>query len=125
MPLEAFAENLGDRSALCEAAEAAERPARTRASAIGKAGKASDFISVDLFGEPLDPRFGLAGRPRHRPTEATRVRVRELHQAGAKQDAIAKAIGLSVPTLRMNYHSELECSSAVARRRAALDQAKG
>lgn len=75
---------------------------------------------LDLFGEPLiEPRG--QGRPRHVPTEATRQRVRELRGEGLAQLAIARAIGLTVPTLILNYHLELGSSSRVWRRRAQRD----
>lgn len=71
----------------------------------------------DLFGEPIDPRRGLTGRPRHMPTEALRRQVRALRQAGLSHDAIAAQIGITGPTLRLNYPDELGSSSQVWKRR--------
>lgn len=82
------------------------------------------LLSLDLFGDPVPPRRG-AGRPRHAPTEATRAKVRELHRAGWKQPAIASALGITVPTLTLNYPAELESSSQAWRTRIELDRAKG
>ena len=77
---------------------------------------------LDLFGEPIDPRRGWQGRPRHRPTEATRATVAELHGEGLDQLAIAKALGITAPTLRLNYPTELGSTSQVWRRRAERDR---
>ena len=77
---------------------------------------------LDLFGEPIDARRGQTGRPRHRPTAATRVRVAELRGEGLDQLAIAKALGITAPTLRLNYPTELRSTSQVWRRRAQRDR---
>lgn len=73
--------------------------------------------ALDLFGDPIRPRLGLAGRPRHVPTKALRKKVAELHARGKGQLEIAAAIGISAPTLRLNYVSELESKSQVWRLR--------
>lgn len=99
------------RAAEHRAEQAIEGPTNCRINEPGR----------DLFGEPLFvPR--PQGRPRHVPTEATRQRVRELHGEGLPQMAIAQAIGLTVPTMLLNYHRELESTSQVWRRRAERDR---
>lgn len=82
-----------------------------------------DCFPRDLFGEPMRPPRGK-GRPRHEPTEQLRAKVRGLRLAGRTQPEIAAAIGLTVPTLALNYASELESTSQTGRRRAVLDQEK-
>lgn len=61
------------------------------------------------------------GRPRYVPTDATRALVARLHADGLKQPAIARAVGVSVPTLVLNHPVELRSTSQVWRRRAARD----
>lgn len=73
----------------------------------------------DLFGKPVQPGRGRSGRPRHVPTPETRSRVAELRGEGLSHLAIARAIGISDPTLRLNYAVELGSGSTVWRRRAA------
>nr|WP_143840501.1 hypothetical protein [Novosphingobium panipatense] len=79
---------------------------------------------LDLFGEPLDPRRGLAGRPRHMPTESQRAKVRMLMAEGKCQLAIAQALGITVPTLVLNYPTELNSRSEAASKRAARERSK-
>lgn len=78
----------------------------------------------DLFGDPVPPAR-RPGRPRHVPTDATRAKVRELYQAGSRQPAIAAALGITVPTLTLNYPAELNSSSQTWRTRLELDRTKG
>jgi len=83
-------------------------------------------LDFDLYGQPVDLREGRVGRPRHLPTEASRALVAAMRAEGADQLAIAAAIGISGPTLRLNYPQELGSRSTVWRRRAALGaQSKG
>jgi len=74
---------------------------------------------VDLFGQPIERRGSQPGRPRHLPTAASRALVAELRTGGATQATIAKALRITMPTLRLNYPVELGSSSIVWRRRAA------
>lgn len=76
---------------------------------------------LDLLGDPIDPRRGLTGRPRHLPTAATRTRVAELKRDGRSQREIATAIGVTEPTLRLCYFLELGSASLAWRRRAEHD----
>lgn len=62
---------------------------------------------VDLLGCPIDPHFGRKGRPRHKPTDAMRQRVRELREAGATLPTIAAALHITQPTLALHYRQEI------------------
>lgn len=73
-------------------------------------------LPLDLFGCPVEHRLG---RPRHLPSEASRALVAKLREGGATQVEIAEVIGLSLPTLRLNYPTELGSGSSTWRRRAA------
>lgn len=64
------------------------------------------------------------GRRRHAPTSATRKIVRRAMEGGMKQAEAAKLLGISLPTLRLNYPEELGSNSTAAERRARRDQAK-
>ena len=75
--------------------------------------------ATDLFGEPVQPGRGQKGRPRHVPTVATRLRVRELRALCLSIAAIARELGVSHPTLQLNYPVELGSGSSTWRRRAA------
>lgn len=78
-------------------------------------------VPVDLFGEPISEPRG-AGRPRHVPTEAQRCLVAAMHRDGHRQPAIAKRLGITVPTLLLNYAVELDSTSRTGRRRQLRDQ---
>lgn len=80
--------------------------------------------AVDLFGEPILPSLGRPGRPRHMPTEASRQQVRALRRLGNTQLEIAASIGITHPTLLLNYADELGSKSTTAQRRAAHDRAR-
>lgn len=90
------------------------------ASALG--GEYADIVCLDLFGEPVRPGFGQRGRPRHMPTPATRARVIELRSEGLSHLSIAAALGITHPTLVLNYPAELGSASQAWRRRADRDQ---
>lgn len=79
------------------------------------------MADLDLFGDPIDPRRGLSGRPRHMPTAAHRALVRELRAEGKPQVAIAQALGITVPTLQLNYPKELNSTSQAWHKRAVRD----
>jgi hypothetical protein len=78
----------------------------------------------DLFGEPVPPGRGRSGRPRHVPTAATRARVVELRAEGLSIAAIARELGLSQPTLQLNYPVELGSGSRAWRRRGGVSDGK-
>jgi len=91
---------------------------------LAKANKRTFFpleatYQADLFGEPVQPGRDRSGRPRHVPTQATRARVIELRAEGLSQLAIAAALGISGPTLRLNYPVEIGSASRTWRRRVA------
>lgn len=80
------------------------------------------MVELDLFGDPVDPRRGLAGRPRHMPTDAQRAQARALRSDGLPLLVIAHALGITVPTLQLNYPDELNSTSQAWRRRAERDR---
>lgn len=79
-------------------------------------------FSLDLLGDRIDPNQGLRGRPRHVATAALRLRVAELRAEGLSQPAIAKAIGITVPTLILHYRDELGSKSNAWRRWASKEE---
>lgn len=80
------------------------------------------LVRHDLFGHPVDPQYGLPGRPRHLPTDATRQAVRAMRAQGLGQEPIAQALGITSKTLRLNYPEELGSTSQTWRRRAQLSE---
>ena len=61
------------------------------------------------------------GRPKHEPTEKTRIEVNTLASVGTSQDEIAKYIGVDRKTLTKHYRDELDramigANAQVARR---------
>lgn len=82
------------------------------------------FAKRDLFGNPVDPGHGKRGRPRHMPSEITRKLVTEARAAGLSQITIAQALGITIPTLLRNYHTELGSTSQLWRRREASNERK-
>lgn len=65
----------------------------------------------DLLGDPISPRWGKKGRPRHTATDALRAQVAKLHREGRSQPEISRAIGITEPTLRRHYPDEIESKS--------------
>lgn len=61
---------------------------------------------------------GRVGRPRHTPSDASRVRVSRLWRMGLNQSGIARAMGISVPTLRLHYPVEVGSKSEAWSRHA-------
>lgn len=62
--------------------------------------------NLDLLGWPI-PEARDAGRPEHVPTEENRNKIMMLLVFKKTNAEIAKAVGLSVPTLRKHYLQEL------------------
>ncbi|WP_246697255.1 AraC family transcriptional regulator [Rhizobium sp. G21] len=62
----------------------------------------------DLFGVEVPEWRGKRGRPPHVPTEKTRNRVSMLLALGWDNERIANALGVSEPTLRKHYFTELK-----------------
>lgn len=73
------------------------------------------FSQADLFGDPVDPRHGLPGRPRHMATADNRARVAAMAAANQAQPMIAAALGITVPTLTLHYRAELADSEFIKR----------
>lgn len=88
----------------------------------------ADFFSgerdFDLFGNPVEPVRETRGRPRHRPNVKLRNKVKMLHDAGLNHIEIARVIGITAPTLRLNYFTELQSGSCTGACRAARDAGK-
>lgn len=63
---------------------------------------------TDLFGGPLQLPRERAGRPPHERTRETSNRVLLLFARGASPKEAATALGITVPTLRKHYFSEVE-----------------
>lgn len=61
----------------------------------------------DLFGVMIDRHHGQRGRPRHKPTEDMRRRVREMREGGATLPTIAAALHITEPTLMLHYREQL------------------
>lgn len=78
----------------------------------------------DLFGHAIEQKREARGRPRHMPTAELRARVMSLHAEGLNQPNIAKAIGISLPTLLLNYPVELDSKSQSGARRAVREGGK-
>lgn len=76
-----------------------------------------ELIRVDLFGQRVEIEARQVGRPRHVPTQADRQLVSSLVLAGIGQDAIARTMRISGPTLRLCYATELGSKSKTGARR--------
>jgi len=130
----------GRRIAEVPAASADDIPAEDRrsvamhgADSAGRTGdpvaselraKMPDYLPRDLFGELVSVKPKKRGRPRHVPSSWSRALVTHMRIDGCAQPEIAKALGLTIPTLVMNYHTELKSTSQVWRRRDQADNRK-
>lgn len=76
----------------------------------------ADFSGVDLFGDPILPRADGRGRPEHRWSLENSNKVLLAFARGLSVKQAATAIGVSVPTLRKHYSSELGQREAAALR---------
>ena len=81
------------------------------------------FSPLDMFGEPW-PEPPRVGRPRHEPTRKSRALVKRMRERGCEQVEIAKRLGISLPTLRLNYAKQLGSRSKAGQQRAQRDQRK-
>lgn len=72
-----------------------------RALGIGVSTLGTHYFPSTVANPPL-------GRRRHAPTPAMRKIVRRAIQGGMMQADVARLIGISVPTLRLHYRSELQ-----------------
>ncbi len=68
---------------------------------------AEDNSDVDLFGDPVTASERGRGRPAHVPTRATVNRVILGFARGRSVKDVALSIGVSVPTLRQHYFSQV------------------
>lgn len=64
--------------------------------------------ALDLLGDPIPPNHGRRGRPQHVPTKESRNKIILLLAQGWTDARIAGAIGISLPTLKRHYFSELK-----------------
>lgn len=78
----------------------------TRLEIAKKMGMAESSLYANFFSE-IGGRPRCPGRRRHKASEGTRTQVRDLRQAGKTLTQIAAAIGISEPTLRRAYATEL------------------
>jgi hypothetical protein len=62
----------------------------------------------DLFGDPVPANWGQRGRPEHVASQQNRNRVSMLVAMGWSNARIAKAMLITLPTLRKHYFSELK-----------------
>jgi hypothetical protein len=62
----------------------------------------------DLFGDPVPEGWGKRGRPAHIATQQNRNKVTMLVAFGWSNERIARALGITPPTLRRNYFHQLK-----------------
>lgn len=67
-----------------------------------------NFDGLDLFGNPVPRSRGKAGRPEKGWTQEKSNKINLLFATGREPKDAAKAVGLSMPTFRKHYFSELE-----------------
>lgn len=79
---------------------------------------------VDLFGDPVVTREEGRGRPEHRWTLENSNRVLLAFAAGYSVKEAATSIGVSVPTLRKHYFSEVAKRDSAALRMEMLQLAR-
>lgn len=79
---------------------------------------------VDLFGCPVLVREAKRGRPEHVRTPESAKRVSMLFAIGRSVEAVAAAIGVTQPTLRKHYFSEVQQRQALLDRLEADQLAK-
>ncbi|MEH3046495.1 hypothetical protein [Sphingomonas adhaesiva] len=68
---------------------------------------ADEFSGVDLFGDPIMPRSEGRGRPEHVWTLERSNKVLLAFARGLSVKQAAAVLGVSVPTLRKHYSSEV------------------
>lgn len=67
----------------------------------------AEDLGLDLFGDPILPREEARGRPEHKWSRANSNKVLLAFARGLDLKEAATAIGVSVPTLRKHYFSEV------------------
>jgi transposase-like protein len=63
----------------------------------------ADIVDRDLLGDPIIVNRGKPGRPRHLITARNARKFNALLAAGISRREIARALGISEPTLRKGY----------------------
>jgi hypothetical protein len=63
--------------------------------------------NFDLFGDVVPDSWGRRGRPQHIPTHENRNKVSMLMAFGWANDRIARALSITLPTLRKHYFPQL------------------
>ena len=64
-----------------------------------------DFQDFDLLGDPIPKGFGRKGRPEHKANREKAITIMLLAAARKTKKEIAKAIGITQPTLNKHYFS--------------------
>ena len=62
---------------------------------------------LDLLGDPILPNWGKRGRPPHIPTQRNRCKIRLLLGLSWVDNQIARALRITIATLRKHYFVEL------------------
>ena len=117
------------RGVPCRSSELAEAVQRLAAAGLTRLKIAQELgIGVStLYANFLNELGGCPRRPGRRrvePSDADRAHITAMRAAGATQMAIAEALGVSEPTLRLIYSDELGSNSKTGRRRAKRDATK-
>ncbi|MBB3034044.1 hypothetical protein [Alteriqipengyuania lutimaris] len=79
---------------------------------------------VDLFGDPVIIRNAKRGRPEHVRTDEKAKRVSMLFAMGRDVKQVAAALGITQPTLRKHYFSEVQQREAMLDKVEAAQLAK-
>lgn len=82
-------------------------PIRPRTVAPLMQGFFMAFQELGLFGDPVELSVRGVGRPWHIPTDEKRSLINDLRAEGRTQEAIARTLNISPPTLRRHYFFEL------------------
>ncbi|WP_370179916.1 hypothetical protein [Alteriqipengyuania sp.] len=80
--------------------------------------------AVDLFGDPVIVRDAKRGRPEHVRTDEKAKRVSMLFAVGRSVKEVAAAMGITQPTLRKHYFSEVQQREAMLDKVEAAQLAK-
>jgi hypothetical protein len=81
----------------------------------------TDFeVAFDLLGDPIPQGYGKRGRPPHIRTKENSNKIILLLAQGWPDQRIAAAIGITIPTLKKHYFSELKVRDAARDRVEAI-----
>ena len=75
--------------------------------------EAENSGEVDLFGDPVIVREAKRGRPEHVRTDRNAQKVALLFALGHEVKDVAAALGITQPTLRKHYFSEVQQRDAM------------